>query len=79
MAAPDAQTSRELAAQHIENPAKTLGTMTIGQLVASCRRTGPLIADRLLRRAGVTPERRLRTLTVRERMAVAAVLRGGAR
>ena len=69
--------ARERCAALLEDPPPELRTMDVVALLRAVRELGPCAVDRLMRRAGVRPLRRVGELTPRQQRALVADLRAG--
>ncbi len=70
------RTSREWCAKLIEDAPEELRGMRVLALLTAVRRLGPVRAKRMLRAADVDPTRTVGELTLRQRRALVAELRG---
>ena len=75
IAAQDFDTGKLMVREAIGNPPVELKSVRVYDLLCSLRKVGSFKADRYLRRANVSPRRRIGELTDHERMRLDLVLR----
>lgn len=66
--------SRKLVAEHIMEPPRRMVTMKVSALLTATPRIGPTKANKMLRRADVSPSKTLGGLTMRQRLSLRAEL-----